>query len=220
MEYHTTTAATPTADPSAGGVAACETQHIMLDLETMGRGPDAAIVAIGAVAFGLQPDGYGLIGPTFYRIINLASAVQHGGVMDASTVLWWLGQSDAARDELIDSQAQEIVPALSDFASWLDGLRARRVRVWGNGAGFDNVIIRRAYERAGWQQAPWAYWDDRCYRTVRAEYGIDVPPPPRRGVRHNALDDATCQAQHLCAIWRHQALRGREALPKGLRHSE
>ena len=40
---------------------------IMLDLETMGTGPNAAIVAIGAVAFDLQA---GTIGDHWYRWVD------------------------------------------------------------------------------------------------------------------------------------------------------
>ncbi|MFM9673750.1 3'-5' exonuclease, partial [Streptomyces galilaeus] len=70
--------------------------HVMLDLETMGQGNNAAIVAIGAVFF--EPTT-GEIGDTFYRKIDLESAAQYGEI-DPNTVLWWLKQSDAARAEI------------------------------------------------------------------------------------------------------------------------
>ena len=72
-------------------------QHIMLDLETMGTGPNAAITAIGAVKF--DPDK-GEIVETFYFKVNLESSVKQGGVIDASTVIWWLGQNEEARAEM------------------------------------------------------------------------------------------------------------------------
>ena len=71
--------------------------NVMLDLETMGLGPNAAIIAIGAVMF--DPETMQL-GSEFYRIINLESAVAAGGIMDAGTVMWWLEQGAAARAEL------------------------------------------------------------------------------------------------------------------------
>ena len=57
--------------------------QVMLDLETMGKGPDAAIVAIGACTFDIAA---GKIGTTYYNRVDLASAVSAGGVIDASTV--------------------------------------------------------------------------------------------------------------------------------------
>lgn len=70
---------------------------VMLDLETMGQGPDAAIVAIGAVSFDLEA---GKLGSEFYTVVDLTSSVEAGGKMDPSTVLWWLQQSEQARSEL------------------------------------------------------------------------------------------------------------------------
>lgn len=72
--------------------------EVMLDLETMGNGPDAAIVAIGAVAFSLERAE---ISPSvFYRLVTLESAVRQGGSIEPSTVIWWLQQSDEAREEI------------------------------------------------------------------------------------------------------------------------
>lgn len=43
-------------------------KDVMLDLETMGKGANAAIIAIGAVAFDLAD---GDLSTTFYRIMEL-----------------------------------------------------------------------------------------------------------------------------------------------------
>ncbi len=39
------------------------------------------------------------------------------------------------------------------------------VQVWGNGANFDNTILRRSYERQG-IPCPWRYYNDRDVRTI------------------------------------------------------
>lgn len=75
-------------------------RDVMLDLETMGNGPDAAIVAIGAVEF--DPDAQ-TVGERLDLLVDLASAVSGGGVMDPATVLWWLRQGDLARSDITDS---------------------------------------------------------------------------------------------------------------------
>ncbi|ENO08979.1 exonuclease family protein [Escherichia coli O157:H43 str. T22] len=71
------------------------------------------------------------------------------------------------------------------------------VQVWGNGANFDNTILRRSYERQG-IPCPWRYYNDRDVRTI-VELGkaIDFDARtaiPFEGERHNALDDARYQA--------------------------
>jgi exodeoxyribonuclease VIII len=168
----------------------------MLDLETMGAGPDAAIIAIGAVTF--DPHG-GTIGERFYAPIDLASSVAAGGVQDPGTVQWWLRQSDAARAE-IGRPGLQISSALDAFDVWLRRhCDIEAVKVWGNGAGFDNVILRRAHERIG-RPAPWSHCNDRCYRTIKSmDPTIKIE---RTGTHHNALDDAESQAMHLLKLLR------------------
>lgn len=161
----------------------------MVDLETMGNGPNAAIIAIGAVAFDSEK---GVHDGKFYRIVDLASAVQNGGEITPSTVLWWMGQSEAARNEF-KRKGETIKSALLDFSAWCSNNSIEEV--WGNGATFDNVILRSAYDRAG-IAAPWKYNKDRCYRTVKALYPeVSIP---NVGVAHNAVNDAEYQA--LCLI--------------------
>lgn len=171
--------------------------NIMLDLETMGNGPTAAIVAIGAVCFDLEA---GELGPTYYNRVSLEDAARHGGTIDASTVLWWLKQSDEARHELIRDDVVEIslYRATELFSRWVHEHAEEEVAVWGNGASFDNVILRSAYQSLG-TQVPWKWWNDRCYRTIKAER--PDTPCERIGAHHHALSDAITQARHLIAIF-------------------
>ena len=170
------------------------TEHIMLDLETMGNGPDAAIVAIGAVAF--NPDS-GQLGPEFLALVDLESSVASGGVMDPSTVLWWLRQSAPAR-EAFTAPAQPIQEALVSFTAWVESIApSDKIKVWGNGSEFDNVILAGAYRRAR-LPLPWQFWNNRCYRTVKGMF--PGPKIARTGTHHNALDDARSQAVHLCQL--------------------
>ena len=167
---------------------------VMVDLETMGTGGDSAIVAIGAVEFSSATF---TLGRTFYRTISLESAVQDGGKIDAATVLWWLCQSDSARQEITrgGEPSQQVLHA---FTTWLQEC-GDDVNIWGNGAAFDNVVLAQTYRRAG-LALPWKYKNDRCYRTLKALYP-DVEAV-RTGTHHNALDDAITQAQHALAILR------------------
>ncbi len=104
-------------------------------------------------------------------------------------------QSDEAR-KYICGDGLPLRQVLSEFSEWLDSL-GEEPKVWGNGAAFDNVILAQAYRRAG-LSVPWPYWNDRCYRTVKA-MRPDVRMD-RTGTHHNAIDDATSQARHLIAL--------------------
>lgn len=167
-------------------------KHCMLDLETMGNGNRAAIIAIGAVIF----DESGVKDEGFYAQVSLGSSVRQGLEMDTSTVLWWLQQSDAARVAFKGNEtAWSLSQTLCEFKNWLD--KFGDVQMWGNGAAFDNTILSAAYRKCDMEQ-PWKFWNDRCYRTMKSLFP-DVKCE-RFGTHHNALDDARTQAWHLIEI--------------------
>lgn len=174
-------------------------EHVMLDLETMGNGNNAAIVAIGAVKFD-PSDTTGGAMPAFYTRITLQSSVQAGLKMDTSTVLWWMEQSDDARRETFKGQSLSLLLGLSAFCQWFGDDKP----VWGNGATFDNVIIRSAFAAVN-IDVPWKFWNDRCYRTMK---GLVNFKAEALGTKHNALDDARSQAVHLQKIYQYLNLQG------------
>ncbi len=169
--------------------------NIMLDLETMGTGRNAAIIAIGAVYFDSETQ---ILGDTFYRAVDLESSVAAGGTMDAATVKWWMQQGDSARSLFLSRNVQ-IEEALVDFYNFVKSrnLNDENVYVWGNSSNFDNLILHQAYANAGMEK-PWKFYNDRCYRTVK-NLNPDIKMS-RTGTHHYALDDAICQANHLMLI--------------------
>ncbi|MDZ4897199.1 3'-5' exoribonuclease domain-containing protein [Escherichia coli] len=172
--------------------------HLMIDLETMGNNPDAPIVSIGAIFFDPQT---GDMGPEFSKTIDLETA---GGVIDRDTIKWWLKQSREAQSAIMTDEIplDDALLQLREFIAENSG--EFFVHVWGNGANFDNTILRRSYERQG-IPCPWRYCNDRDVRTI-VELGkaIDFDARttiPFEGERHNALDDARYQAKYVSAIW-------------------
>lgn len=99
-----------------------------------------------------------------------------------------------------------ISSALSELSYFINqhSDNPKYLKVWGNGATFDNVILRGAYERAG-QVCPWQFWNDHDVRTI-VTLGRVVGFDPKRdmpfdGIAHNALADARHQAKYVSAIW-------------------
>ncbi|HAX5215786.1 TPA: exonuclease [Escherichia coli] len=172
--------------------------HLMIDLETMGKNPDAPIISIGAIFFDPQT---GDMGPEFSKTIDLETA---GGVIDRGTIKWWLKQSREAQSAIMTDEIP-LDDALLQLREFIDENSGEFfVQVWGNGANFDNTILRRSYERQG-IPCPWRYYNDRDVRTI-VELGkaIDFDARtaiPFEGERHNALDDARYQAKYVSAIW-------------------
>ncbi|EER5051008.1 exonuclease, partial [Escherichia coli] len=172
--------------------------HLMIDLETMGKNPDAPIISIGAIFFDPQT---GDMGPEFSKTIDLETA---GGVIDRDTIKWWLKQSREAQSAIMTDEIP-LDDALLQLREFIDENSGEFfVQVWGNGANFDNTILRRSYERQG-IPCPWRYYNDRDVRTI-VELGkaIDFDARtaiPFEGERHNALDDARYQAKYVSVIW-------------------
>ncbi|HBA6821141.1 TPA: exonuclease, partial [Escherichia coli] len=133
--------------------------HLMIDLETMGKNPDAPIISIGAIFFDPQT---GDMGPEFSKTIDLETA---GGVINRDTIKWWLKQSREAQSAILTDEIP-LDDALLQLREFIDENSGEFfVQVWGNGANFDNVILRRSYERQG-IPCPWRYCNDRDVRTI------------------------------------------------------
>lgn len=190
--------------------------HVMVDLETMGKKNNAPIVAIGAVVF---DPATGSIGESFYKVVCLESSVNWGAVIDPSTVIWWLKQSSEARSAIVNDDAIPLQDALLQFREFVDDNVAggsKKAQVWGNGASFDNSILRSSYDCIA-EDYPWEYWNDRDVRTmVELGQAISFDPKttiPFEGSRHNALADAIHQARYVSAIWQ-RIIAGNQVLQK------
>ncbi|HFE3628671.1 TPA: 3'-5' exoribonuclease, partial [Escherichia coli] len=108
--------------------------HLMIDLETMGKNPDAPIISIGAIFFDPQT---GDMGPEFSKTIDLETA---GGVIDRDTIKWWLKQSREAQSAIMTDEIP-LDDALLQLREFIDENSGEFfVQVWGNGANFDNTI--------------------------------------------------------------------------------
>jgi hypothetical protein len=168
----------------------------MLDLETLSTTPNSAIIAIGAVKF--DPRGaVGTLGDPadpeykhFDMAIEFESVTAGGFDISGSTIKWWFQQSADARGRVVTGDT-DIATVLHRFWEWFGHTS---MPVWGNGAGFDNVVLRQAYMKlAG--VAPWSFRDDRCFRTMKALFPMVPYDPPV--VPHWAVSDAQAQAVHL-----------------------
>ncbi|MBS9442451.1 3'-5' exonuclease [Photorhabdus heterorhabditis] len=175
--------------------------NLMIDLETMGNTPNSPIISIGAVFF--EPST-GDLGASTSINISLESSMQRGAAPDASTIMWWMQQSEQARASVSEA-TKPLNEALLEFRQFINtNVNSKYLQVWGNGASFDCVILRNSYGLCG-LTIPWVWWNDRDVRTI-VEMGKAIGFDPKRdmpfdGIRHNALDDAIHQAKYVSAIY-------------------
>lgn len=174
------------------------TADIMVDLETLDTRPTGIILSIGACRVNWLT---GEIDDHFYRVISVESCVKAGLTESSATRSWWDKQSEEARKVFTDPNVPLAV-ALAEFRGYLQKYNLNKVRLWGNGSDFDNVLLANAYEALN-SNAPWRFYNNRCFRTVRKCFAHLIQEPEREGTHHNALDDAIFQATILLQLKRH-----------------
>jgi hypothetical protein len=184
----------------------------MVDLETRGDVAGCGIISVGAVAF--QPHGE-VLHDEFYAVVNQASNDRHYLFDTPGTMAWWSKQSEEARKALVINESNagedisDVLRNFSNFCTLNNGHPAKDVRVWGNGADFDDAILGSAWA-AVYPTVKYEFpFGGRCYRTIKnlGELfgGPELPKLVRQGEHHNALDDAKSQAAHFIAIMAHIA---------------
>lgn len=161
-----------------------EERHIMLDLETLGKGGNAVISQIGGCIF--QPCAKEWNVGSFQYYIDPQSCIDVGMKMDWDTIQWWLKQSEEARAGF-QGTTMSIVEALGILkqASW-STMRG----VWSHGACFDIPILENAFKLCG-QKTPWNF---KTVRDTRTLFWLTNPVWPDNPVKHSAKHDAIAQA--------------------------
>jgi hypothetical protein len=161
--------------------------NIMIDIETLGTVPGSIVLSIGAVYFG--PEG---LGEEFYAVIDRRDSEALGLTFDADTVEWWTKQCDGARAVLLQSLDASVAQPLDEVLGRFSDYVKPNCKIWGNGADFDNVLVAALYRIIG-KEVPWRFWNNRCYRTLKAMF------PGVKGTKkvtaHDALQDAIDQAE-------------------------
>lgn len=165
--------------------------HVMVDLETMGTAAGSPIISLGAAVFTANS-----LVDTFYIDISLQSNFDLGRYPDAATVLWWMQQSDSARDSI--SKAKDAVTLAEGMEAFKVFCAQHDVKyMWGNGATFDNTIIASSCRDAK-VDYPISFRGDMCFRTVKNSYPhLDIE---FQGTAHNAVDDAVHQVMYLMEL--------------------
>ena len=170
--------------------------HVVVDIETLGTIPGAPIVQIAAVAFdlGASEDEWEL----FEVKVDVRSLIYKDGI-SFDTLAWWLAQPKGTIDEVFgEAERLDIASALNSFHRWLGVTNTKTL--WGNGAAFDNELLKAALLQYCGISEPWNFRIDRCFRTLKNLYKDQVPEPHFIGTKHNALDDAMHQARWLSQI--------------------
>lgn len=181
--------------------------HVMLDLETWGVGPGAAIASIGAVKFRFDqmdepPES------EFFEAISPKSCVDAGLEIQSGTLTWWLTRQPLTLSRFLQENRDTWLSAHEAIKRFLNWVGEDAV-VFANGPSFDHGILAHAARRVSIKPLP--YWRERCHRTA-----LDMLNPPWMSrsvakahlkeklgpVAHDGLADAKRQAAELQVFYR------------------
>lgn len=174
---------------------------VVIDIETLGRKPNSIILSIGAV--GIDFRSYAM-DKGIHVNIDPEECEFYGLEREGETVRWWKNQSDVAKKRTMDPKTRitlkAALQALTDYIYARCG-KGRTYEVYSCGTDLDISILCNAYLAVG-LTPPWPFWAVRDFRTLREWFPMVNAPVKNTGC-HDALNDATYEAHHLLAIWKH-----------------
>lgn len=176
-------------------------KHVMIDTETLGTTPGSVVRSVAAVEFDPRT---GETGRQKVWKIDLTDSMRYGFKVEASTLKWWMMQSDEARREFVEGVETPLVDFFEEFMEFLaDTDEERDFTLWCLQLDFDVAMLRSMYS---WYNLNVYRCDEEVlplnFRKVR-----DVRPymdaldsagllPPKVADRHTPLAD--CMAQINC----------------------
>jgi hypothetical protein len=166
----------------------------MLDIETLGTSSNALVISISAVIFDMSSKE---VGEKFEIGLNQEQQLTNGAIIDEETVEWWDKQSDEAKEMLERLEKIDITEALNKFNSWVKAnfSAPSKIKLWGNGATFDNVIVENLYKRHDIKFAI-PYYAHKDVRTLAYAAKINTFKYKFEGVKHNGIDDCLHQINY------------------------
>ena len=182
----------------------------MIDLETAGTDPDAAILSIGMVEFTLAGDTYeeAVRAEKYIQIDPESYDKLRPGLfsMRYSTIRWWLTQAPpASRAEAWSTKANGALPvqdAIRAAHAWLSLRCDKNTRVWAQGTDFDMRIMEHAF-KVGNLEKPWSTFKQVDLRTYFTLKGTTLSRSSQQlgGNDHSAIQDCRNQIATLLATW-------------------
>lgn len=170
------------------------TEHIMVDIETLGTRHNAVVLSIGAVKFDHRKihEDNGL-----YLNLTWQDQIDMGGTVTEGTLRFWLKQPSAPREALFNKKGESTAKALQTFEKWFrKNVKAPRdCNVWAMPPSFDLGLLGDLFRRFQKGEPPWPFWAERDVRTARMMAGVNTIKRASDSVEHHAFDDAVHQAK-------------------------
>lgn len=182
-----------------------DVRHVQVDIETLGIKPGSVVASIGAVCFdpfaGVQT-AKDLKKHSFKITIDIRDAIDRGLEVDGDTILWWMTQTEEARQATFFDKSTRVTTAeaIQKFSEWYRSMEQEKHNfVWGNGPNFDMVLLECVCDKL-LVKYPWKFNKIRCFRTFKSTNRYNADLVPANALTHDCLADAVHQAQIMQAI--------------------
>lgn len=175
---------------------------LMLDIETLGLRPDSVITQIALVPWIIDSPNQEFLPPVhLYLPLAPQELLIPPRVISAGTVLYWMKQSDEARERFNENDSTD----MEELKAYVQNFVFRFQRfvgdqpyeLWARGPQFDCVLVESLLAQFG-LNIPWDYTKVRDLRTLMSAAGLDTSDVvrPSHMTPHVAFYD--CQYQIMC----------------------
>lgn len=177
-------------------------KHVMIDTETLGRTPGSVVRSVAAVEFDPQT---GETGRKKVWKIDLADSIRYGFKVEASTLKWWMMQSDEARRDFVEGAEIPLEDFFEEFMEFLaDTDEEKDFTLWCLQLDFDVAMLRSMYSwynlnvyRCDEEVLPWNFRKVRDVRPYMDALDSAGLLPPKVADRHTPLADCLAQINYV-----------------------
>lgn len=176
---------------------------IMIDTEFLSFKYDSYLMSIGVVAWDITEPDFKVVDQV-HIFPDMDSQTEFGAKMDRDTLMWWLNQSEQARVSIISGQKK----TLGSMRNCLTSLSTRILewgfsveRIWSHGECCDLPLLKHWYDKLN-LTVPWRYQQPRDTYTLFEVVNHTPEKKFHGGVAHDALADATAQAEQVHEAWK------------------
>ena len=164
--------------------------HLMIDIETLGKTSDSIILSIGAVCFNIVN---GVVGPEFECYPNVENQMDKRKIQ-WSTIKWWFNQNEKIRNEQSNAIRIDIRQCLIDFDFFCKSYLNEGFKLWSN--GFDHAMLYHIFDQY-FIETPWSYKNQFDIRSIIWMSKISVKNYESEGIDHNTINDCKKQIRFL-----------------------
>lgn len=166
-------------------------KDLMIDIETMGNGSNAAMIQLAGVYFDITT---GETGGEFNMCLDLNDVIDHGFETDPDTEKWWSEQNQDVLKNILDN-GKPVKEVMIEFSKFMSDAK----RVWSH-ATFDFVIVQHYLRRFKLKGMP--YKGSMDIRTLCYLSNINLDKYDWSQKTHDALDDCKFQIKYCCDAYK------------------